>query len=91
MGVLIFIGCGRHGGMTTQTRAERQWPSAHLDERRRRIDADCIVVLRDGRILEQGSHDELMQIAGLYFQLYTSAHGSFDDQATDASVFATRT
>jgi len=54
-------------------------------------DADCIVVLQQGRILEQGSHDELMQIAGLYYQLCTSAHGSFDDQAPDSSVFATRT
>jgi ATP-binding cassette subfamily B multidrug efflux pump len=55
-------------------------------------DADRIVVLQQGRILEQGSHDELMQIAGLYSQLYTSAYASFDDHApTDDSAFATRT
>ena len=55
-------------------------------------DADRIVVLQQGRILEQGSHAELMQVAGLYFQLYISAHASFDDQATtDDPVFATRT
>ena len=54
--------------------------------------ADRIVVLQQGRILEQGSHDELIQNAGLYFQLYTSAHASFDDHAlTDDFAFATPT
>jgi ATP-binding cassette subfamily B multidrug efflux pump len=60
-------------------------------------DADRIVVLQQGRILEQGSHDELMKHeGGLYAHLYTSAHASFDDQAvavavTGDSEFATRT
>ena len=43
-------------------------------------DADRIVVLQQGRILEQGSHDVLMKTGGLYSHLYTSAHASFDDQ-----------
>lgn len=57
-------------------------------------DADRIIVLQQGRILEQGSHDELMQTGGLYSHLYTSAHASFDDQAvatTGDAEFATRT
>ena len=57
-------------------------------------DADRIVVLQQGRILEQGNHDELMVNGGLYSHLYTSAHASFDDQvvaATGDSEFATRT
>src|SRR3989441_6392036 len=33
-------------------------------------DADLIVVLEHGRIVEQGSHDELMQKRGLYTSLY---------------------
>ncbi len=57
-------------------------------------DADRIVVLQQGRILEQGPHDLLMQNGGLYARLYTSAHASFDDQVvatTGDSEFSTRT
>ena len=57
-------------------------------------DADRIVVLQQGRILEQGGHDELMANGGLYSHLYTSAHASFDDQVvavTGDAEFATRT
>ena len=38
-----------------------------------------IVVLRDGRIVEQGPHEALMARGGLYATLYASSHGSFDD------------
>jgi ATP-binding cassette subfamily B protein len=57
-------------------------------------DADRIIVLQQGRILEQGSHDVLMKSGGLYHHLYTSAHASFDDQVvavTGDAEFATRT
>jgi ABC-type multidrug transport system fused ATPase/permease subunit len=33
-------------------------------------DADLIVVLEHGRVVEQGSHDELMALRGLYTSLY---------------------
>ena len=57
-------------------------------------DADRIIVLNQGRIVEQGAHDALMAARGLYWRLYTSAHASFDDQvvaATGDAEFATRT
>jgi ATP-binding cassette subfamily B protein len=47
-------------------------------------DADEIIVLRAGRIVEQGPHEALMRRRGLYATLYASAHGSFDDLTGEA-------
>jgi ATP-binding cassette, subfamily B, multidrug efflux pump len=33
--------------------------------------SDCIMVLEQGRIIERGSHDELISKKGKYYQLYT--------------------
>ena len=57
-------------------------------------DADKIIVLQQGRVLEQGPHEALMKNGGLYARLYTSAHASFDDAQvaeTGDAEFATRT
>lgn len=34
--------------------------------------ADCILVMRDGQIIERGTHDELLAAGGAYAELYTS-------------------
>ncbi len=33
-------------------------------------DADFIIVLKDGKIVEQGTHEELLQTEGVYYTLY---------------------
>lgn len=35
--------------------------------------SDAIMVLDNGRIIERGSHDELISEKGKYYQLYTGA------------------
>ncbi|AJG40507.1 multidrug ABC transporter ATP-binding protein [Thermotoga sp. RQ7] len=37
--------------------------------------ADLIIVLKDGEIVEMGKHDELMQNRGFYYELFTSQYG----------------
>ncbi len=50
-------------------------------------DADLILVMESGRIVEQGTHDELLDARGAYFRLYTSQFtGPVDD--VDATVAA---
>ena len=42
--------------------------------------ADQIIVMNNGDIVEVGNHDELMKKQGFYFNLYSS---QFDDQETE--------
>ena len=50
--------------------------------------ADIILVVKDGKIIERGKHDDLIKAGGYYCRLYTR---QYEDEATD-SVFAdTRT
>jgi ATP-binding cassette subfamily B multidrug efflux pump len=34
-------------------------------------DADCIMVMEQGRVIERGTHDQLIDMKGRYYQLYT--------------------
>ena len=37
--------------------------------------SDCIMVLENGRIIERGTHDQLIEEKGKYYQLYTGNTG----------------
>lgn len=41
--------------------------------------ADMILVVRDGKIVEQGTHKELLALQGYYYELYTR---QYEDEAT---------
>ena len=41
--------------------------------------ADRILVLNQGELIEAGSHDELVALGGRYAHLYRASHASFDD------------
>ena len=47
--------------------------------------ADQVVVIDDGRIVEQGSHDELLSASGVYHRLYQS---QFRGQSDDPEILA---
>ena len=48
--------------------------------------ADLIVVMDGGRIVEQGSHDELLQREGFYYDLYNSQFTSAWDASADGEA-----
>lgn len=72
--------------METETRIQESL--AHLPKRKtvfiiaHRIssikDADLILVLNEGKIVEQGTHDELIDKNGYYATVFTHQYGEFD-------------
>ena len=47
--------------------------------------ADVILVIKDGKIIEQGNHKELIAARGEYYQLYTK---QFQEEAIDQAMQA---
>lgn len=45
-------------------------------------DADCLMVIQDGEIIERGAHERLLEKGGFYHHLYTS---QFKGQVADAA------
>jgi ATP-binding cassette, subfamily B, bacterial len=48
--------------------------------------ADLVLVMRDGRLVEQGSHAELLEAAGTYARLYSSWRASLEQTDDPKSV-----
>jgi len=48
--------------------------------------ADLVLVMRDGRLVEQGSHAELLEAAGTYARLYSSWRASLEQTDDPESV-----
>lgn len=48
--------------------------------------ADQILVLHRGKIVEQGAHDELMELKGRYYQMYQLQQGAQGEAISDGST-----
>ncbi|MGH8928571.1 MAG: hypothetical protein ACRDWH_09490, partial [Acidimicrobiia bacterium] len=48
-------------------------------------DADLILVMEEGRIVEQGTHDELLTRGAAYADLYNSQFAGADQELQQAS------
>ncbi len=53
--------------------------------------ADRIIVLQEGRVVETGTHASLLARNGLYAKLHTLNYASFDDLPDDLATIAART
>ena len=42
------------------------------------VECDKIIVLKEGRLVEEGTHDELMKLSGLYHHLYSLQNESME-------------
>lgn len=49
-------------------------------------DADLILVLQHGHIVERGNHQELLALRGLYYKMYLLQHGTTDESTSSVSV-----
>ena len=51
--------------------------------------ADRILVLSEGRIVEAGNHEELLEKKGIYYQLYTSVQKTGENAPESGNVMNT--
>ena len=49
------------------------------------VDADLIVVLEDGRVVEQGRHDDLVEAGGRYSAMWLRQSSEEEAQAAEAA------
>ncbi|MFN2138494.1 MAG: ABC transporter ATP-binding protein [Candidatus Promineifilaceae bacterium] len=52
--------------------------------------ADQLLVIDDGRIIERGTHDSLLAAGGFYSQLYRRQYGDLQERQAEPSASATR-
>ena len=45
-------------------------------------DANCVVVMENGKIVEMGNHQELIEKKGTYYHLYTMSYACTDEKLT---------
>jgi ATP-binding cassette, subfamily B (MDR/TAP), member 7 len=66
---------------------EKKRTSVFVAHRLRTIyDSDLIIVLRDGNVAESGTHQELIDRAGLYSELWSAQETMFADAAPEGDV-----
>ncbi|TKA32263.1 Iron-sulfur clusters transporter ATM1, mitochondrial, partial [Cryomyces minteri] len=65
---------------------EKSRTSVFVAHRLRTIyDSDLIIVLREGNVAEQGTHDKLIDRGGLYSELWSAQETLFVDDAAKGS------
>jgi ATP-binding cassette subfamily B protein len=52
-------------------------------------DANCVVVMENGKIVELGNHKELIEKKGIYYHLYTMSYAYTDDKAAPSDKHGT--
>ena len=50
------------------------------------MDADIILVVEDGKIIESGNHDQLIKQKGYYHTVFYHQYGDFDQIAENGGL-----